>query len=160
MLHNENYAFLIKQKIASFPSTLNAVVSSIPVRQTRFKKIRELVKKSIKPWEKAQNWQSLYGKIPLDQLIEQYLNNGYIWSRPDLFMLAKNVYWNEQSQIIEEREKSNAWFVELAATDESSNPARELLRIAPFPHEWVIWRRRGQLKVYKWNRLRKKLKLD
>jgi hypothetical protein len=159
MIHNEGFAHTIKRKLETFPTTLNLSISAAPVRKTRFQKIKKLIKQPKRPWELAQEWQALHGTVSLDVLIEDYLDTGYIWSMPNLFMLAKEVYWDSDKKEISKDDKPNAWFVGIGSTKDSHNPVKELIQKAPHPLEWVVWMRRNQYKAYKWKYLAAKVKL-
>ena len=74
-------------------------------------------------------------------------------------MLASEVCWNGMEIL---KGPPNAWFVELAVAAqvegrgsrvEGQNTIREFLRVAPHPHEWVLFRRNNGFRIhaYRWS---------
>lgn len=81
---------------------------------------------------------------------------------PDVFLLAHEVYWdNDAKQIKHEESQPNAWFVELAASRMSSGAVREFMRVATHSHKWCLWRRDNEPRVrcFDWEKLGKKVRL-
>jgi hypothetical protein len=109
-------------------------------------------------WEKAKQWQEENdATASFEELLGWHLSAGYVWNSPKVFLLASEVCWNAEDQSFESGEP-NCWFVRLAASAGHANAVRELLRVAPRPHQWVGWYRRQQFepRVYRWDKLMKK----
>ena len=129
-------------------------------------------------WEIARQFQSRYCMTPFEELLGQYLSCGLVHSTPSVFLLAREVHWdNGQKEIIEGR--PNAWFVERAATTKRTPSAgrhgvdcpkdspkgaadweavRQFLRVAPYYHQWALWCRVSKsgshdIHAYRWHKL-------
>jgi hypothetical protein len=110
--------------------------------------------------EIAANWQRKHSTEKIEDRIAWHFARGLVWSTPDCFMLASEVrYDNEQICGGE----PNAWFVELgAATEACANPVREFMRVAPWEHEYALWRRNNEPRVraFSWDKLKRKVGLN
>ena len=102
---------------------------------------------------------------PFEEILGAHLSGGLVHSTPEVFLLAQEVSWNaEKSEIRNQKsEMPNAWFVELAAAT-CRNPMRELLRVAPRSHEYVLWCRQSKgrkhdIHSYKWKHLARRVGL-
>jgi len=106
------------------------------------------------PWQRAKQWQDQHDPTAnFGELLGAHLSGGYIWSTPQVFMLASEERWNVEDRQFESGE-SNCWFVRLAGAIGHANAIGELLRVAPHPHDYVAWCRRGGLpRVYSWEKL-------
>ena len=112
------------------------------------------------PWQLAKQWQDNHDAAKdFWELLGEHLSAGYVWNSPKVFLVASETRWNAEEQTFESGEP-NCWFVRLAASAGHANPVGEFLRVAPRPHQYVGWHRRGlpQPKVYRWDKLTKKVK--
>ena len=77
---------------------------------------------------------------------------GILIKRPGFLLMGEFGYWNGNTIALVSREKANAWFLWFWA---STNPmsSYDLCCEAPFPLEWVCFKRRGKIKAICWNRL-------
>jgi hypothetical protein len=120
------------------------------------------------PWQLAKQWQEDNdATTSFEELLGAHLSSGYIWNSPQVFLLAGEVRWNAEEETFESGDP-NCWFVRLAACErprdqETKRPrdlwaVRELLRVAPKPHQYVGWCRRQQFepRIYRWDKLIKK----
>lgn len=109
------------------------------------------------PWQRAKQWWDEHSAQDFWEAVGEHLSAGYVWSTPKVFMLASETRWNAEEKQFESG-KANCWFVRLAASAGHANTAGELLRVAPWPHQYVAWHRRGQTepRVYRWDKLTKK----
>jgi hypothetical protein len=110
------------------------------------------------PWQSAKEWWDDHSTQDFWEAIGEHLSAGYVWNSPDCFILAKATRWNPEDQSFE-LGPPNCWFVTLAATAPGIHPVRECLRLAPHPHPFVAWCRRGTFEphVYSMQQLTKKL---
>jgi len=112
------------------------------------------------PWQKAQKWQGENdATIEFSDLVAKHLLGGYVWSTPQVFLLASEARWDAEKRSFETGDP-NCWFVRLAAAAGHANAVGELLRVAPHPHEYVGWFRRNQFepRIYRWNSITRKVK--
>lgn len=111
------------------------------------------------PWKKAQAWQEEHSVHPFNEVVSWYLSNGLVYNTKDSFMLATEVYWDEETeQILPDREP-NAWFVELAATSgRIKNVLHDLVRVAPHGHKFALWARRNEprIRAFDWETVTRK----
>lgn len=114
------------------------------------------------PWQRAQAWQQEHGTEDFWQLLGWHLSRGVVYAAQDAFLLAREVAWDaERKEIsIDESAPRNAWFVQLAATADNADAFGRFMRVAPHPHPWVLWCRRGEMRVreFQWNKLQKKVR--
>jgi hypothetical protein len=107
------------------------------------------------PWQKAQQWQDEHDATKdFWELLGEHLSAGYVWNSPKVFMLASETRWNAEEETFEQGE-ANCWFVRLAAGAAGTSCVRECLRVAPHPHPYVAWCRRGSFepRVYSMKQL-------
>lgn len=158
MLHSDSFALNIKNKLVSLNTNLNLSDSLITVRESRFEKLKKLPSKPTKPWEVAQNFLAKKGTIPLQRLVEEYIENDYVFSTPNVLLLAKEINWCQESKSIQNcNSEPNAWFIELCCilnTDKFF--IKDILNLASRPHPWAVWMRRDKYKVYSWDTLKSK----
>lgn len=110
------------------------------------------------PWQKAKAWHDDHiATETFTELLGWHMSAGVVYSSPDAFMLAHECHWNG-SEVGYEGER-NAWLVELAATTDGASAFGRFMRVAPHPQPWVLWCRRGELRVraFNWDKLTKKL---
>jgi hypothetical protein len=129
-------------------------------------------------WEIARQWQSENCMTPFEEILGWHLSGGLIHSTKDVFLLAQEVIWDPVSREILQpsafslQPSPNAWFTELAAAGTFSrrgaeaqrNPVKEFLRVAPHPHEFVLWCRQSKgrkhdIHSYKWDHLARRVGL-
>jgi hypothetical protein len=106
------------------------------------------------PWQKAKQWWENHNATEtFEELLGWHLSGGVVYSSANAFMLAREVYWNGEA--VDEGEP-NAWLVELAAGN--ADVFGRLMRVAPRPHPWVLWSRRGEsrLRAFRWEHLAKR----
>jgi len=112
------------------------------------------------PWELARDFQCEHSTKSVEDVLSEHLHGGYIWITPAVFMVACGVQWDgEREEIVHDGSEHNAWFIELAACNDGSNFIAEFMRVAPHPQPWVLWCRRGEMRVraFRWNKLMKKV---
>lgn len=112
-------------------------------------------------WQIAKQWHDdNITQIDFNQALGWYFNNGLVHSTPHVFLMGGEVYWDAESREVR-NDAPNAWFVYLAASAGCANPTREFMRIAPRPHQWVLWCRHNsfETRAYDWNKLAKKVRL-
>lgn len=86
-----------------------------------------------------------------------YLQNGYVFSFPHLFAMARPVQaWAPEQWISDPTHEfavSDAWYVHLAIGD-----LAELVRLMPFPAPFICFYRkfRGGLKIHPWADFRRR----
>jgi len=109
------------------------------------------------PWQKAKQWQDQHDTVPFEELLGTYLSVGYVWSTPQVFLLAREMRWNAEEQTFEDG-PANCWFVHLAASAGHGDAVAEFLRIAPHRHPYAAWCRRNSFepRVYSMKQLLKK----
>jgi hypothetical protein len=112
------------------------------------------------PWQLAKAWHDEHiATETLEELLGWHLSAGVVYSSPDAFMLAREVHWDAQrEEIVNDGQSPNAWFIELAATVGNANAFGRFMRVAPRPQPWVLWCRRGEMRVraFNWDKLFKK----
>ena len=75
-------------------------------------------------------------------------------------MLASEVRYEDEDVVGGE---PNAWFVELGAANEAcGNPVKEFMRVAPWQHEYALWKRNGEqrIRAFSWDKLKRKVGLN
>jgi hypothetical protein len=80
---------------------------------------------------------------------------GAIIKRPGFLLLGETCSWNGKTVTMAPREKANGWWIWFWAST-SSMSSYELCCEAPFPMEWVAFKRRGKIRAVKWERLYEK----
>ena len=100
-------------------------------------------------WELARQWQQENGRVDFDTLLGHYFSHGLLHVTPSIFLAAKEARWDPLTRQVSFNDSPNAWFVELAA-GRQTNPVREFLRLAPRPHSFLLWCRRGSYRVHAW----------
>jgi hypothetical protein len=115
------------------------------------------------PWQIARTWQLENSTESFEEIFNNHLHGGLIYSTPDVFLLARECCYDPTTNeiIMDTSLPPNAWFVELAASVGHANPVREFLRVATRPLEWALWCRHNsyRLHAYKWTALAKKVRL-
>ena len=113
------------------------------------------------PWEIARTWWQDHSTVPFEERLGWHLSCGLVYSTPSAFMLASEVCWNRMEIL---KGPPNAWFVELAVLQSSTFDPQPstlalLLRIAPHPHDWILFRRNNGFKIhaYRWDRFARKV---
>jgi hypothetical protein len=113
------------------------------------------------PWQLAKKFQDEHCVATFEDVLGRHLSGGYVWSTPDVFMVAREEHYDEQREelSIDRNAAPNCWFIELAASANHTNPVREFMRVAPWPHKYAAWCRRGEMRVkaFNWNKLIKKI---
>ena len=109
------------------------------------------------PWQLAKEWHEDHNATEtFEELLGWHLSAGVVYSSPDAFMLAREVLWDaERDEVVNGGQGSNAWLVELAATAGGASAFGRFMRVAPRPHPWVLWCRRGEMRVrsFNWDKL-------
>jgi hypothetical protein len=114
------------------------------------------------PWQRAKQWHEEHiATETFTEALGWHLSAGVVYSSPDAFMLARQVSWDaERREIaINDNAPLNAWLVELAAVSDGADAFGRFMRVAPHPQPWVLWCRRGEMRVraFNWNKLTKKI---
>lgn len=112
-------------------------------------------------WSRADAWWAAANPdCTLAKLVGRYIAQGhYVWCSPDRFVLAAEVElrWGDGGGVeFAATESPDAWYVHIAATAErvGMGAARAFLSLAPRPHPWVVYHRRGSLRVIRWGAFR------
>jgi hypothetical protein len=106
-------------------------------------------------WEVARQFQQDNSPTQFEHLLGAYLSAGLVHSTPSVFVLAREVTWDPNRKEIlnfcsfAATSNHNAWFVEIAASNDNNrgpradgvHPIWHFLRCAPYPQEFVLWRR-------------------
>lgn len=111
------------------------------------------------PWKIAKQWQEENdATLDFDQLVTWHLANGLVFSNAGSFLVAKELHCNFDDKTLSDTEPRNCWFVRLAASTDGK--LSEFMRVAPYPHEYVAWHRRGgsELKIHRWETVARKLR--
>jgi len=106
------------------------------------------------PWMRAKKWHlENGGDIPFEALLGRFIAEGYVWSSPTEFVLAKEVRVEGRKMV---DGPANCWFVHLASGDD---PFKRFLEVAPKPHSLVCWNRRGKprLHIYTWEKFKRRV---
>ncbi len=115
------------------------------------------------PWQRAKAWHDdNVTTETFEETLGWHLSNGLVYSTPQVFLLAREVYWDaDRQEVNDERADVNAWFVELAACAGDTNPVRECMRVASRPQRWALWCRHNsfEIKAHDWAQLAKKVRL-
>jgi len=112
------------------------------------------------PWQRAKQW---WDDHSTDETFEEtlgwHLSSGLVYSTPEVFLLARQVYWNAETEEMHDEGEHNAWFVELAAATGCGNPVREFMRVASRPQQYALWCRHNtfEIKAHDWAKLLKKV---
>ena len=113
------------------------------------------------PWDTARTWWQDHSPVPFEERLGWHLSCGLVYSTPSAFMLASEVCWNRMEIL---KGPPNAWFVELAVIQPSTFDPQPstlalLLRVAPHPHDWILFRRNNGFKIhaYRWDRFARKV---
>lgn len=110
------------------------------------------------PWQLAKKWHEEHSDTPFEEVLGYYLRQGYCWSSPEEFVLAKLTQWRD-GQMYDGGAEPNCWFVQLAA---GANPFKRFLKIAPKKMDYVSWQRHGQERyhVWEWDKFKRKVYTD
>jgi|LakMenEpi03Aug12_release.lakeMendotaPanAssembly.Ray.scaffolds.fasta_scaffold172982_2 hypothetical protein len=112
------------------------------------------------PWQLAKQWHDEHiATETFTEALGWHLSAGVVYSAPDAFMLAREVHWDAgREEVVNDSQSPNAWFVELAAVSDGADAFGRFMRVAPHPQPWVLWCRRGEMRVraFNWNKLSKK----
>ena len=114
------------------------------------------------PWQKAKAW---WDDHSTDETFEEtlgwHLSQGLVYSTPQVFLLAREVYWDAAAEEMHDDREQNAWFVELATSARHANPVREFMRVASRPQQYALWCRHNtfEIKAHDWAKLSKKVRL-
>jgi hypothetical protein len=114
------------------------------------------------PWQRAKAW---WDDHSTDETFEEtlgwHLSHGVVHASPELFMLARQVYWDAEREEMHDDREPNAWFVELAASTRCANPVRECMRVVPHAQQYALWCRHNsfEIRAYDWRKLSKKVRL-
>ena len=106
------------------------------------------------PWQQAAKWHMEIGStMPFEELLAKYMNGGYVYNSPKVFVLAQQVRI-EDGKVADG--EANTWFVHLAAGEK---PFKRFLELAPNEQEFVAWQRRGgrKLHIYKWETYKRRV---
>ena len=113
-------------------------------------------------WQIAKQWQDKNSSKDFYTAVCLHMATGLVFVTPQIFLLAREVFWNNDSKTISSDEDTpNAWFVELGASSGHKYAIKEFMRVAPRPHKWAVWCRRGEsrARAFDWSQLAKKVRL-
>ena len=107
------------------------------------------------PFDKAILWQRENSTEPFEELLAWHLRHGLVHSSPEVFLLAHEAHYNQETNTMTYDLPPNAWFVPLAAATGHANPLAEFLRVATRPQEWAAWCRHNAFHIhaYPWRKL-------
>ena len=108
------------------------------------------------PWQIAKKWHLTNGgDLPFELLLAAFLDQGYLWSSPTEFVLAKRMRVDAKRRRLVSGEP-NCYFVHLAA---GRDPFLRFLEVAPGPLPYVCWTRAGKKKLhcYTWDQFEKRI---
>jgi hypothetical protein len=77
---------------------------------------------------------------------------GSIIKRPGFLLLGETCFWDGKTATMVPRENSNGWWIWFWAST-STMSSYELCCEAPFPLEWVVFKRRNKIKAIRWEKL-------
>jgi hypothetical protein len=118
-------------------------------------------------WQRAKEaWEDQHTGIAFEDLVGRYISEGgYVYSAPDLFVLAMPVRKSTDGRCVHDDEEGDAWFLKLAAlSSEASQEVKRIgptellarfMKLAPYALPYVIWERQrsNRLHRYKWDQL-------
>jgi len=109
----------------------------------------------VKPWQEAKRWQMKNSDIPFEVVLADYMDNGYVVSGQDCFIMGKPLLWEKDE--MHSGKEANCWFVQLAS---GKDALRRFLEVAPFKLKYVAWQRHGsgRYHVYTWEQYENKVK--
>ena len=110
------------------------------------------------PWQQAKKWFiEKNPKVPFEAVLGEYLQNHYVWSGQDCFIMGKPTKWDGETMYEGKEIKPNCMFVFLAAGE---GCLKEFLRKTPFKLKYVAWQRRGEsdYHVHEWKRYQRRVK--
>lgn len=115
------------------------------------------------PWQLAKQWHDdNVSTETFEENLGWHMSCGVVYSSPDAFIMGREVCWDEERQeiSIDESAEKNAWFVELAAVLDGADAFGRFAAMAPRPHKWVLWCRRGEMRVrsFPWSKLNMKVR--
>jgi|10_taG_2_1085330.scaffolds.fasta_scaffold02475_3 hypothetical protein len=111
----------------------------------------------MKPWQEAKKWHMEHGgEIAFEELLARFFDDGFVWSSPTEFVLAKACLVDD-GFLYDGDVKENCYHVHLAS---GRNPMKRLMELAPKKLPYVSWhrRKRKDLHVYEWDKLEQKVK--
>jgi hypothetical protein len=88
-----------------------------------------------------------------DALIRAFFY-GFIVDRPNLLVLAEPCYTDGAAILYPGKNQLNCWWVHFV-TQLGAGSISDMLETAPYPLEYVAFRRRNKLKIYTWEQLRR-----
>lgn len=113
------------------------------------------------PWQLAKQFQDEHCIETFEDVLGRHLCGGYVWSTPEVFMVAREEHYDDERKelSIDGSLAPNCWFIELAASAGHANPVGEFMRVAPYPHKYAAWCRRGEMRVraFNWDKLSKQI---
>ena len=77
---------------------------------------------------------------------------GTLIRRPGFLLMGETAYWDGNTVATVSPEKANAWFIWFWTSTKPMS-SYDLCCEAPFPMEWVCFKRRGKIKAVRWERL-------
>lgn len=93
--------------------------------------------------------------VKFSDVLTWFLAHGTVYSDAHTFLLARP--WQSGVGVFDGAPRPDTWLIYLASTN-GVTPLRRFLELAPFPLPNVAYQRRGELRVYSWNRLEYKLR--
>jgi hypothetical protein len=77
---------------------------------------------------------------------------GTIIRRPGFLLMGETAFYDGKVVTMAPREKANCWFIHFWSSTERMS-SYDLCLEAPFPTEWVAFKRRGKVRVVEWAKL-------
>tara|TARA_Y100000588_G_scaffold9751_1_gene10864 strand:+ start:4374 stop:4745 length:372 start_codon:yes stop_codon:yes gene_type:complete len=107
------------------------------------------------PWQQAKKWQEENSEVPFEYLLGLYIQNGYVWSSPSEFILARPAFWDGK-EMLYDNGKVNCWVIQLGA---GKKPGKRFFKVTPYRLKYLTWQRRGNEKwhVWEWDTLEGKV---
>jgi hypothetical protein len=80
------------------------------------------------------------------------LFHGLIVRRPDLLLLAEPVF-TDGTQVIATNQAANCWWCHFICTPTGTKTTYDFMTEAPYPLDYVGFKRRNKIKIYRWEKI-------
>lgn len=80
---------------------------------------------------------------------------GTIIRRPGFLLMGETGIYDGKGIMAAPPEKANAWYIRFWSSTKPMS-SYELCLEAPFPLEWIVFKRRGRIKALRWDKLYEK----
>lgn len=101
----------------------------------------------------AQLWYQANGKDFAKDLLH-CLFHGWVFGRPDFLLLAEEVYASKKGVLAWGPDcHKNCWFLWYLGHERGAFTPYDYCNVAPYPHTYVAYQRKGKIWVREWDRL-------